>query len=58
MGFLPFVVENAIGHVERSEEGPDVVIRPVLESREKERRSSKVSRILDHIGSNAEPFFN
>lgn len=34
--FLPLIVENAIGHVKRSQEGPDVVIRPVLESTGKE----------------------
>lgn len=37
--FLPLIVENAIGHVKRSQEGPDVMIRPVLESRGKERQS-------------------
>lgn len=37
--FLPFIVENAVGHVQRSQEGPDVVIRPVLQSRGKQRQS-------------------
>lgn len=30
--FLPLIVENTVGHVQRPQERPDVVIRPVLQS--------------------------